>query len=107
MNKGYTYRSPLQRVKSLAILQRIANEDKDVIGECIDTYGNLIWALAKRNTSSAEEAEATVLQIFRDIWKCASQYDSAKGTEDEYIFRIASRRLVKQLSGGLSARNLQ
>ena len=99
MNKGVTYRPELNGLESLAILQRIAIRDKSVISDCLDTYGNLIWALAKRYTSSTEEAEETVLQIFKEIWTCASQYDSGKGNEDEYILRIVFRCLIKQSSG--------
>jgi RNA polymerase sigma-70 factor (ECF subfamily) len=100
MNKGVSYRSSLKGLETLAIFQRVADNDKSVIEDCIDTYGNVIWALAKRYTSSDEEAEAAVLQIFKDIWKSASQFDSAKGTEDQYILRIAVRRLIKQSSVG-------
>ena len=101
MNKGDTYRQKLQKAESPAILQRIAGNDKSVINDCLDTYGNLIWALAKRYTSSAEEAEEAVLQIFKDIWESASQYDSAKGTEEKYILQLAFHRLIKQSSSGI------
>ena len=100
MNKGVSYRSPLKRLETSAILQRVANNDKSVIEDCIDTYGNTIWALAKKYTSSAEEAEEAVLQIFKDIWKNASEFNSAKGTEEKYILRIAVRHLIKQSSSG-------
>jgi RNA polymerase sigma-70 factor (ECF subfamily) len=100
MNKGVSYRSPLKRLETLAILHRVVGNDKSVIEDCIDTYGNVIWALAKRYTSSAEEAEKAVLQIFKDIWKNASQFDSAKGAEEKYILRIAVRHLIEKSTSG-------
>jgi len=58
------------------------------------TYGNLIWALAKRFTNSIEETEEVTLKILKDILKCASHYDSAKCTEEKMRFNCA---LIRKL----------
>ncbi len=82
--------------KSLAILSRIANYDKSAIEMCIATYGNLVWNLAKKHTSSLPEAETATLEIFQDIWKFLENYDPAKFEETTFIFLIARRRLLKR-----------
>lgn len=97
MNKGvgFAYSQPVYRLESLTILQRIAKTDKSAVADCLDTYGNLVWALAKKYTNSTEKAEEAVIKIFDHIWKCASKYDSAKCTEEKYILRVAFSYLIK------------
>lgn len=96
MNIQVATYQPIKIPESSTILQRIGDTDKSAVEECINIYGNLIWALAKRSTNSIEEAEEVTLKIFNDIWHCAAQYDSAKCTEEKYVLKIAVRRLVKQ-----------
>jgi len=87
---------PNQTNAASEIFQRVAKADKAAIEECVNEYGNLIWALAKIFTNSNEEAEEAVLQIFNEIWKCARLYDSARCTEKEYVLRTAYRHLFKR-----------
>lgn len=87
---------PIKSLESSTILQRIGQIDKSVIEDCINTYGNLIWALAKRFTNSIGEAEEVTLKIFSDIWNCDTQYDSEKCTEEKYILKVTVRRLIRQ-----------
>ena len=84
-------------VESLAILQRIAKADKTAAKDCVDAYGNLVWAMARKYTDSLEEAETATLEIFRDIWKYAGRCDSTKFDEVTFIALIARRRLIKRL----------
>ncbi len=84
------------RKDSLSILQRVVQRDKTAVEDCIDNYGSLVWAVAKKFTDSSEEAEKAVLTIFNDIWRCAARYDSAKCTEEKYVLRLAIRHLIEK-----------
>ncbi len=86
-----------QGTKPLTILQRVAPSDKSAIKDCIDTYGNFIWALARKFTASTEEAEAAAQEIFTDIWRYAERADKAQSAESILIALIARRRLIKHL----------
>ncbi len=92
-----TIQKTKQRKKTLTILQRVAERDKSAVKDCIDTYGNLIWALAKRFTKSREEAEAATQEIFIDIWLHAERTGKIQSDEEKLITMIALRRLIKQL----------
>lgn len=83
--------------ESSAILQRIGKTDKTAVKDCIDTYGNLVWALARKYTDSLEEAEAATQEIFLDIWRYAGRCDSTKFDKVTFIFLIARRRLIIRL----------
>ena len=81
----------------LTILQRVAKKDKTAVADCVDAYGNFIWALAQKFTASREEAEAAVQEIFIDIWRFSERNDPPPTNEKLLIALIARERLVKYL----------
>ena len=87
----------IKKTKSLTILQRVANKDKTAVQDCIDAYGNFIWALARKFTASTEEAEVATLEIFQDIWRYSKRVDKFQSAEDMVISQIARRRLIRYL----------
>ena len=95
MNKGLHSYQRSRNAENFPILQRIAKSDKTAVQECIDIYGGVIWAMAKKCSASDKEAEQAVLSIFLDIWKCAERNGSAKCSEIELIKLIARRHLTR------------
>lgn len=87
----------VQTTETLTILQRLANKNQSAVKDCIDGYGNLIWALARKFTASREEAEAATLEIFLDIWRYAENAVKFQPDEKVLISLIAQRRLIKHL----------
>lgn len=87
----------IQETKPLTIFQRIAEKDRTAVTDCIDVYGNFIWALARKFTASSEEAEAAAQEIFIDIWRYAERADQTQSPENLLIALIARRRLIKIL----------
>jgi hypothetical protein len=96
MDKGFGGVRVIQGRESFTILQRIAKSEKTAVEDCVNSYGNLIWALAKKFTASPKEAEESAIKIFNDIWKCAALYDSAKCTEEKYVLKVALRHLFNK-----------
>ncbi len=88
----------IQKTKpSLSLFQRIAAKDKTAVQECLDTYGNLVWSLARKSTDSTADAEAATEEIFLDIWRCAEHGDKIRLADNLLIALIARRRLNKRL----------
>lgn len=87
----------IQRTNSLPIIQRIAKKDKIAVKDCVNTYGDFIWALACKFTNSTEEAEAATQEIFIDIWRYAESADKTQSDENLLISLIGRRRLVNYL----------
>ncbi len=79
----------------MTILQRITERDETAVKDCINTYGNFIWALARKFTESREEAEAATQEIFIDIWRYSECADKTQSAEVKLIAMIALRRLLK------------
>lgn len=79
------------------ILQRIADGDKTAVQECLDTYGGLVWSLARRMCRNNADAEDAVQEIFIDVWKNAGRFDKDQASETTFIAMIARRRLIDRL----------
>ncbi len=79
------------------ILKRIAAGDQTAVEDCINQYGNLVWALAKKYAPTREDAEDAVQEIFTEIWQNAARYDDRKAREITFITTIARRRLIDRV----------
>ena len=77
------------------ILQRISESDKSAAGECLETYGDFVWSIARKYTLSIEENENAVQEIFLDIWQNAGFFDSKRIDEKSFIAQIALKRLLR------------
>ena len=87
----------IEKAQPLTIFQRIAAKDKTAVKDCVDAYGNFIWALARKFTRSPEEAAAATREIFIDIWRYAEHGNPPQSVEDLTIRLIARRRLIEYL----------
>ncbi len=85
----------IQKTETSTILRRIAEKDKTAVKDCIDPYGNFIWALAKKLTASREEAEAATEAIFIDIWRYCERARDTQSIEKKLIAMIVLRRVIK------------
>lgn len=76
------------------VLTRIAAGDQSAVRDLIDTYGDLIWSLARHFTNSHAESEEAVQDIFIYLWQKAGMYEPAAGAEDTFISVLTRRRLI-------------
>lgn len=85
----------IQRNNSSDILQRIAQRHKSALKDSIDSYGDLIWAMAKKFTDTTKDAEAVTQEIFLNIWRYAARFEETNFDELLFITIIARRQLRK------------
>ncbi|NJD30912.1 MAG: sigma-70 family RNA polymerase sigma factor [Gammaproteobacteria bacterium] len=85
---------------SESILERVARGDQKAVRECIDEFGGLVWAIARRMTRSRADAEDAVQEIFVDVWRSAARFDAAQGSEKVFVTTIARRRLIDRIRRG-------
>ena len=97
-----TYQRPLaasaKPIVFLTILQRLNNNDTGAVADCIDTYGNMIWAFARQHMRSWQEADLLAEEIFKDIWSYAEeQGGSMLLNEPAVIKKIAVSRMNQHI----------
>lgn len=80
-----------------ATLQRIASGDRGAVKECLDTYGGLVWSIARKLLRNSDDAEDAVQEIFVDVWKNAGRYDETQSSETTFIAMIARRRVIDRI----------
>jgi RNA polymerase sigma-70 factor (ECF subfamily) len=80
-----------------SILGRVARGDQRAVRDCIDEFGGLVWAIARRMTRTRADAEDAVQEIFVDVWRSAARFDAAQGSEKVFVTTIARRRLIDRI----------
>ncbi|MEM9599311.1 MAG: sigma-70 family RNA polymerase sigma factor [Acidobacteriota bacterium] len=79
------------------ILQRVAAGDGRAVQECIDTYGGLIWSMARKKGLGQQDSEDIVQEIFIELWKSAERFDPSQASETAFVAMITRRRLIDRL----------
>lgn len=80
-----------------SVLTRVARGEAGAVAQCLDEFGPLVWALARRLTPGRDDAEDAAQEVFMDIWKNAARFDPARGSDQAFVATIARRRLIDRL----------
>jgi RNA polymerase sigma-70 factor, ECF subfamily len=78
------------------LLARIAAGEQAAFRQCMEQYGNMIWALARRLSPTPVDAEDATQDVFLQLWKNSRQYDAARGSEAIFIVTLARRTLISR-----------
>lgn len=79
------------------LLKRIAQQDQSALSDLYDRYARVIYSLAFQIVGSVEEAEEVVLDVFSQVWRTATRYDSQRGRVDSWLFLLARSRSLDRL----------
>jgi RNA polymerase sigma factor (sigma-70 family) len=79
-----------------SLLLRVATGDTVAVEQCIERFGGLAWSLARRFSANPSDADDAVQEIFIELWRSASRYDEAIGSEATFVTMIARRCLVNR-----------
>ena len=63
----------------------------------METYGNLVWSIARRMLGNGAETEDAVQDAFIELWRHAGRFDAAKGNEAAFVATIARRRVIDRV----------
>lgn len=79
------------------LLTRIASGDELAVRECVQQFGPLVWALARRWSPDARDVEDAVQEVFVDLWRSAGRFDPARATQAGWVAMVTRRRLIDRL----------
>jgi len=83
------------RANRVGMFHRIANRQIDAVHECVRTYGDLVWAIAKQKAPSVSAAEQLTQDIFDCIWRSARNFDPAVFSSKNFVLLI-TRHCVRE-----------
>ncbi|MEM8882555.1 MAG: sigma-70 family RNA polymerase sigma factor [Planctomycetota bacterium] len=81
----------------VSILHRVAQGDEAAVKECLDTFGGIVWTLARRMLPRGEDPADAVQDIFIELWRKADRYDPNIASEKTFVAMLTRRRLIDRL----------
>lgn len=84
--------SELVSASDEALLAHLVAGHHDALAVLFDRYHRLVLNVARRILRDAAEAEDLMQSVFLEIFRCAAQFDSAKGTTKVWILQYAYHR---------------
>jgi len=80
-----------------ALVQRISAGDQQALHALYERAHRVVYTLIVRITGNRETAEELTLDVFHDVWRHASRYDSRNGTVLGWIMNQARSRAIDRL----------
>lgn len=80
-----------------ALVQRMADGDRDAIASLMDELGGAVWSLALRITADRGLAEETVQDTFVQAWTAAATYDPNTATVLTWLLGIARNKAIDRV----------
>jgi len=82
---------------AVALLNRIAQGDRDAFGRFYDRYAATAFGLIRRVVREDAAAEEVLQDVFWRIWQEAAQYDARRGTPEAWLIIRARTRAIDRL----------
>lgn len=80
-----------------SLITKIGQQDQAALAELYDRYAPLLYSVAFKMLGSAEEAEEVVLDVWRQVWRQACNYDPQRGRVDTWLFMLLRSRALDRL----------
>ncbi len=94
------YAKPKKRVPEedwVKLVQSIAAGDQLAVHALYERAHRIVFTLIMRITANRETAEELTVDVFHDVWRRASHYDTANGTVLGWIMNQARSRAIDRL----------
>jgi len=89
-----------QTLDTDALLSRIANGDRDALGQLFQSEAGRLIAIAMRIVRRRELAEEVVQETFVAAWQRARQFDPTRGSARGWLTTITRNRALNLLRDG-------
>ena len=82
------------------LVQKIAEGDQSALGTLYDSTNRLVYGLILRVLNDASTAEEVLLDVYTQVWRQASTYDTSRGAPLAWVTTIARSRAIDRLRSG-------
>lgn len=79
------------------LIERIAAGDQSALAVLYDITGSLVFGLSLRIVSERSAAEEVFLDVYKQIWRQASLYNSERGAPMAWILTITRSRALDRI----------
>lgn len=83
-----------------ALISRVAEGDQSALTELYDSTSRLVFGLVLRVVGDRSTAEEVLLDVYTQVWRQASTYDSKRGAPLAWLMTIARTRGIDRLRSG-------
>jgi RNA polymerase sigma-70 factor, ECF subfamily len=80
-----------------ALIQRVVQRDESALAVLYDRYAGMLSSVLNRILRDTQAAEEILQDIFYQLWRTASQFDSARGSLPGWLMVIARNRAISRL----------
>lgn len=78
-------------------MRKMAQGDHAALSRCYDLIGPMVFSLAVRMMRDRHAAEDVTQDIFVQVWRQASNYDTQRGSAEAWIMMISRTRILDRL----------
>lgn len=87
------------------LMERIARGDQQAFGKLYDMAAPRVLGLIKRVLIDHAQSEEVAQEVFLEVWKMATRFESTKGGAMSWMLTLAHRRAVDRVRSSQSARD--
>jgi len=80
-----------------ALVSRIRTGDQQAMADLYDRYSGVVYAVALRVLANTEAAEDILQDVFMQLWRNPSAFDSSRGSLAPWLAVIARNRAIDQV----------
>ena len=92
-----TSRGPQPEVTDVVLIRRVMLRDETALAILYDRYARLVYPVANRVVGDASAAVEVVQDIFYQLWRTASNFDSARGSLAGWLLTSARNRAIDRV----------
>jgi len=84
----------------VALIRRVASGEQSALTAIYDATNRLVFGLILRIVVDRATAEEVLLDVYTQVWRQASSYDTGRGVPLAWIMTIARSRAIDRLRAG-------
>ena len=92
-----TGQQPDRRDSDEGLIRRMLSGDETALGILYGRYGGLVYSVAKHILGDSGAAEEVLQDIFHQLWRTASSFDSARGSLSSWLLVMARNRSIDRV----------
>ncbi|MBI5090594.1 MAG: ECF RNA polymerase sigma factor SigK [Actinobacteria bacterium] len=87
-----------------ALLKRSARGDQDAFAQLYDELAPLVYGVVLKVVRDPSQSEEVTQEVFVELWRIATRYDTARGSVRSWAATIAHRRAVDRVRAEQASR---